>query len=612
MIISEHERETQILKLAFEQKSLAVKVSSPDYQNFVKIQQYVPDILLLELPRMAHAQLHFADLIKRNKKTRLIPIISYGDALDEGSKKGLISKGLYKYLERPLKFSILLDVIGTNLKKQNKEMGIPKLVPTDKDKDIEQLLNRETLGSKKIEIMTNYVADLMAFPFTVAKVLQLAESEKSAAADLAKVIQTDPVISAQLLKISNSVLFASLNRRIGSVKDAIIRVGFRETKRLVMSMTVMKLLSSSNKNLGFDRTEFWYHSLVCGILSERFARQLGTVNIEEAFLAGILHDFGILLLDEFFPTIFSKVLEETTNTGRQFIMSEKALLGVTHNDIIAELFAKWKLPESVTDGIIHQYQFGDYKDKLDTPSKKISLCIGLADILTKTVSLGRECDQFVVPVENWVFDQVKMPAGFSKNLLEDISNQMKLYQEFLKIDKNKNTANAPESGPDITAMEKIKIGMVNCAKDIFIPPLLYLQKEGYGVTPLVRLDALKTYDRTMHLICVWADETISAETIRQFSHITKFSDQPDKQPDMAPVLVFIDEKSFALTQNEDLKNISFLSKSFDVRQLDANIPGIIEGAVVRLVKQNADKNEKVSADKTETASVEGAKGQGVV
>jgi len=59
-----------------------------------------------------------------------------------------------------------------------------------------------------------------------------------------------------------------------------------------------------------------------------------------------------------------------------------------------------------------------------------------------------------------------------------------------------------------------------------------------------------------------------------------------------------------LTQNEDLKNISFLSKSFDVRQLDANIPGIIEGAVVRLVNQNADKNEK--------ASVEGAKGQGAV
>ena len=586
MIISEHERETQILKLAFEQKSLAVKISTPHYQNFVKIQQYVPDILLLELPRVAHNQLHFAEMVRRHKKTKQIPIISYGDTLDDGSKKGLLEKGLYKYLERPLKFSVLLDIIEVNLKKQNKELGIPKLAPTDKDKDIEQLLNRETLGSKKIEIMTNYVADLMAFPFTVAKVLQLAESEKSAASDLAKVIQTDPVISAQLLKISNSVLFASLNRRIGSVKDAIIRVGFRETKRLVMSMTVMKLISSSNRNLGFDRTDFWYHSLVCGILSERLAKQMGTVNTEEAFLAGILHDFGILLLDEFFPTIFSKVLEETANNSRQFIISEKALLGVTHNEIIAELFAKWKLPESVTDGIIHQYQFHEYKDNLDTPSKKISLCVGLADILAKTVSLGRECDQYVVPVENWVFEQVRMPAGFTKSMLEDLANQMTLYQEFLKIDKNKKAGNTEDDNADMASLEKIKIGMANCAKDIFIPPLMYLQKEGYTTTPMVRLDSLKTYNGTMHLICVWADKAISAETIKQFAAIPRFSDnkQSPKPSSNTPVLAFIDDTTLALARDEELKNISFISKSFDLRLLDANIPDIIEGKVVRLVQ----------------------------
>jgi HD-like signal output (HDOD) protein/CheY-like chemotaxis protein len=596
MIISEHERETQILKLAFEQKSLAVKVSSPNYQNFVKIQQYVPDILLLELPRMAHAQLHFAELIKRNKKTRQIPIISYGDALDEGSKKGLIEKGLYKYLERPLKFSVLLDIIGTNLKKQNKEMGALKAVQGDKGKDIEQLLNKETLGSKKIEIMVNYVTGLMAFPFTVARVLQLAESEKSAASDLAKVIQTDAVISAQLLKISNSVLFASINRRIGSVKDAIIRVGFRETKRLVMSMSVMKLFSNTNKNFGFDRTDFWYHSLVCGIIAERLAKQLGTVNMEEAFLTGILHDFGILLLDEFFPEVFSKVLEETTDKGQQFIVSEKAVLGVTHNDMIAELFAKWKLPESVTDGIVHQYQFHEYKDALDTPSKKLSLCVGLSDVLAKTVSLGRECDQYIIPVENWVFEQVKMPGGFTKNLLEDVANQMKLYQEFLKIDKNKNTGKTEDAGADAFALEKIRIGMVNCAKDIFVPPLMYLQKEGYTVTPM-RPDSLKTHDGTMNLICLWADNELSAETIKRFGQTAKFSDAPQqsgKPSGNTPVLVFIDEKSFTLTQQEDLKNISFMSKSFDVRQLDANIPGIIDGTVIRFVKQNVDINEKAT------------------
>jgi hypothetical protein len=182
-----------------------------------------------------------------------------------------------------------------------------------------------------------------------------------------------------------------------------------------------------------------------------------------------------------------------------------------------------------------------------------------------------------------------MPAGFTKNLLEDFAGQMKLYKEFLKIDKKKNTENPKETAAETAALEQIKIGMANCAKDIFVPPFMYLQKEGYTVTPMVRLDSLKTYNGSMNLICIWADNTVSAETIMQCAAITRVSDQPKqnaKPSDTAPVLVFIDEKSAALAEREELKNISFISKSFDLRQLDANIPGIIEASVVRLVRQN--------------------------
>ena len=601
MIISEHERETQILKLAFEQKNISVKISSPEYQNFIKIQQFVPDILLLELPKVAHSQLHFAELVKRHKKTKQIPIISYGDLLDEATKNGLVNKGIFKYIDRPLKFSVLLEIIALNLKKQNKEIGTQKNPANDKEKDVALLFSKETLGSKKIEIMVEYVSGLMAFPFTVAKVLQLAESEKSAAGDLAKVIQADPVISAQLLKISNSVLFASLNRRIASVKDAIIRVGFRETKRLVMSMSVMTLFSDQNKNLGFDRTDFWYHSLVCGIISERLAKQMGTLSAEEAFLAGILHDFGILLLDEFFPSVFSKTLEKTVDTGSRFITCEKSILGVTHNDMLAELFTKWKLPESISDGIVNQYRFSEFKNNLDTPSKKIALCVGMSDILAKTASLGRECDQFITPIDNWAFEAVKMPAGFTAGVLDDISSQMKLYGQFLKLDNKK-------SAPDPDA-EKIKIGVANPGKSIFVPPLTYLQKEGYGATPMVRLEALKNYNGVMHCVVLWADESATVETISQFNRLAKLSDQPTapgKAPDCAPLLVFVDKNSEHLAQKEELSAVSFFSKSFDVRHLDANLSSIIEGKAVRVLHENDTQKENAPEPMKKNDIKEGA------
>ena len=585
MLISENQRETQVLKLAFEQKSIKIISSTVDYSNYVKILQYLPDVILVELPRTAHQQLHFTEMLRRHKKTKHIPIIGYGDKVDEGVKKGLLCKGIYHYLDRPLRFSVLLDIIIKILKKLNKDAGIAQEQAADKDKDMALLLDKETLPMKKIEIMTAYVAKLMAFPFTVAKVLQLADSEKSAAADLAKVIQADPVISAQLLKISNSVLFASLNRKIGSVKDAIIRVGFRETKRLVMSMSVMTLFGDKDKNLGFDRAAFWHHSLVCGIISERMARHMGTVSTEEAFLAGILHDFGMLLLDEFFPAIFSRILEDTAAARTQFVKTEKTLLGVTHNDMVADLFAKWKLPDAVSEGVVSQYQIRDFNNVVDTPGKKIALCVGLSDMLAKASGLGRECDQFVSRIDNWAFEQVRMPAGITPAFLEDITTQMKLYREFLKLKKQESARNA-EDGKEA---EKIRIGVLNSAKDLFVPPLLYLRGEGYTVN-LVGPEALDALNGTLHCLIVWAVKDLTEEALGRVSRITKWCEQPPaggQSPGLAPVLVFLDETAPLHLKKDVPEHITLMNASFDLRELDAPVLNAVDGTMPIKGKKNS-------------------------
>ncbi len=563
MLVSENERETQILKLAFEQKNITVLSCLPDYNNYIKILQYLPDIIFLEIPRISHKQLHFADMLKSHKKTKFIPIISYGDKVDDAVKKGFLDKGILYYIGRPLKISIILDVFQKNLKYLNKELALPQVQPSDKEKDTELILSSQEPPSKKIEVMTSYIVKLLAFPFTVARVLQLADSEKSAAADLAKVIQADPVICAQLLKIANSVLFASMNRRIGSVKDAIIRVGFKETRRLVMSMSVMKVFGETGNNVGLDRKAFWFHSLVCGIMAERLARQMGTVNTEEAFLAGILHDFGILLLDEFFPKVFARVMADATEKSTRFILSERAMLGITHNDLIGELFSKWKLPDTVTEGIMEQYRFGGYKDNLDTPAKKVGLCVGVSDILAKTVGFGKECDRYITPIPNWVFESVRMPTGVTGHFLDDVNHQITLYREFLKLDKKETVRTAR----DKEGAEKQPIGIINLARDVFVPPLLYLQHEGYGAVALAP-DAPAAAVEDMVL---WADETVTIEMIVKVSKTVKGNEgSQETQPEArtAAVVVIADENAPALARKNELPQVTFLSRLFDLRQLD--------------------------------------------
>ena len=98
----------------------------------------------------------------------------------------------------------------------------------------------------------------------------------------------------------------------------------------------------------------------------------------------------------------------------------------------------------------------------------------------------------------------------------------------------------------------------------------------------------------MYCVVLWADESATVETISQFSRLAKLSDrppEPGKAPDCAPLLVFVDEKSEHLAQKEELSAVSFFSKSFDVRHLDANLSSIVEGKAVRVLHGNDTQKE---------------------
>jgi HD-like signal output (HDOD) protein/DNA-binding NarL/FixJ family response regulator len=581
MLVAENERESQILKVAFEQRGITVLASKARYQNYVKALQYLPDIILMELPRPCIEQLHFAALLKGHKKARRIPIIGYGDAMETAEKNGIVKVGVNYYFTRPLKFTQLIKVIETLLKQFNKNLDA-KPPAQDKEKDIELLLAGDTLPMKKIEIMSSYVTSLLAFPFTVTKVLSLAESLKAAASDLARVIESDPVLSTQILKLSNSVLFASLNRRISTIKDAIVRIGFKETKRLVMSVSVMKLFDQSTNSLGFDRLGFWCHSLACGIIAERLARRVGTVNSDEVFLAGLLHDFGIIVLDEFFPTLFSKILEDTTNSGGLFIEREKMLLGIHHNDVLGELFTKWKLPEFVREGIVRQYDVESFKDAIDTPEKKYAVCVAMANNLAKTVSLGRECDQYVTPLPGQFFSFAKMPTGFTTAFLDEVYSEMNVYREFLKLD----IPDAAAKSEGVVLSDKTRIGVVNLASDVFVPPLLFYQKEGFNINLMDAGGDCRRYNSSFDLIHVWAGAQTTPDQVRAFTKIVKYAETkppPESQPVFTPVLVLLPlENAPAFRDGAAGRDISCAYNRLDVRQLDKFASTLLLGRTISL------------------------------
>ncbi len=569
ILMTHNRREGQILKMAFEQLHVKIIISSPSYANYVKALQYMPDAIVMEIPRMNQQETQFVELIRKNKRTLKIPIIGYGNNIPEGMKISLAKHGVSNYMSRPLKFSLLITSIQKYLAQVNKSLeDYPAKDSGEKEEDVRLILDPSTLPVKKIELMVKHISGLMAFPFTVAKVLQLAESEKSGANDLAKVIEADPVISTNILKVSNTVFFASANRRINSVKDAIVRIGFTETKRITMAMGVMDSIGKDSNNFGFDRMKFWMHSLSTAIISERVAKKIGGVSSDEAFLAGLLHDFGVILLDEFFPSIFQKILEKTTDRAQKFISAERNLLTITHNDVVKELFENWKLPNTTSEAISSHYSILKKEKRIIELHDKISLCVEVGNILSKCYHNGEGTDQYVYPIENWVFSTIKMPSGPNKDFYSDIKNELKMYMKFLKIEEEKEVKD-PRFNKSI--------GFYGVGTRAFSTAEAYINSQGHNVTKILPSENYSDHDLKYDLICIAAEKDTPMEDILPLIKIIKKQEEDvnSETPENVPFLIITYPDS--LIAKEADEDFPIMNIEGDLRIIDENISNVLEG-----------------------------------
>lgn len=566
MLLTANQREKQILHLAFEQHKIKVVDAEPDHASYIKALQYSPDIVLMEFPSYYTEQLHFARNMSNSiaKKKKLL-IIAYGGKMVAAEERALAANGVKHYLVRPLKFSMVMKYLEQHLGLFAPEKIVWK--NSDKIKDtedyMETLLNVDVLPTQKLDLLSDKISSLLAFPFTVMKVLQLTEDSKSGADDLAKVITADPVISASILKMANTVFYASRNRRISTIKDAIIRIGFTETKHLTMAMSVMNTVSDKTDNLGFDRLQFWFHCLSVAVISENISRSLNKLNSSEMFLAGLLHSFGVILLDEFFPELFEKLLIKTTDKGISMLETEKELMIVTHNDLTLRLFDRWKIPAQISSALKFSEKIDDIiiKEEGNITEEELSgLVVAVADRITKASALGNECDLVVPALSEDVFNLIKKPRGIDDAFVSDISRQIEIFRKFLKIE---------DANEDMNSLQSVRVLLVSKPLPFFTPAELYVKSLGLEVQRYSDDADPDTYHETFAFAIFMYESNFDEAEVAK---IEKF-----RSTERLPM------KSIILTDNppeSSSENRIFLDNTLDLRFLSVAIQQIIEPPVV--------------------------------
>jgi putative nucleotidyltransferase with HDIG domain len=214
---------------------------------------------------------------------------------------------------------------------------------------------------------------------TVIKISELLRDQNVSSRKLAEVVGLDPVLAARLLKMANSSLYAR-NKATTSIEQAITAIGLKSLYDIVMLGAMADGFAKEIGTMVHGRM-VWEHSVVVGLLSRQISDILDMRGTEEAFLCGLLHDIGKILLLRAEPELFIRLAQDKAEI--ELLHDEERAYGLTHAEVGAYVTHKWQLPDVVCGVIMHHH-----RPRSATISTVITHIVNVADKIANLQGYG--------------------------------------------------------------------------------------------------------------------------------------------------------------------------------------------------------------------------------
>jgi putative nucleotidyltransferase with HDIG domain len=246
---------------------------------------------------------------------------------------------------------------------------------------------------------------LPSLPLTVVALGEAVQDERCNVDRILGILSKDPSLSATLLRLANSALYASE----GSVMDlrtAVLRLGFDAVANLGTGAAVIKTLKGGAH---LDALKLWQHSVAVGLTAKGIcvlAKRHGQA--ETAFLTGLLHDIGKIALDTCFPEDYNGVLKKVA-AGAFFVDAEREALGLDHAEAGALLAADWSFPETIVEVIRDHHN--------PKPEDFLPNLIHMCDLLVRTrIPMGPADELLMISLEDLPAFKAVLAGALNKDL----------------------------------------------------------------------------------------------------------------------------------------------------------------------------------------------------
>ena len=236
--------------------------------------------------------------------------------------------------------------------------------------------------NRELEQLIMTASDLPTIPVVATKVMQLIESEAATAEELARIVSADPAVAARVLKISNSS-FYGCQRQIQTLSHAIMMLGYNTLRSLVVAASVKQVY----KPYGLTEKMLWEHSFGAGLAARIIAHHTRMVNEEEAFLGGLFHDIGKIIMNFFDSQQFQSVMQKCYNDEISFLEAEQQVYSYTHAEVGGLVIKKWNFPEMLMKAVLQHHHF-DFPEDEDPCQIRLTCVVGLANLFCHKLGIG--------------------------------------------------------------------------------------------------------------------------------------------------------------------------------------------------------------------------------
>jgi HD-like signal output (HDOD) protein len=279
-----------------------------------------------------------------------------------------------------------------------------------------------------LQALLEDVDELPTLPTVLIKINNLLQDPRTSSEEVGHAISSDQALASRVMKLVNSA-FYGFPGRINTISHAISLLGFLTVRNIVITASIIGAFDDEDqKQKGLDYKQFWLHCVATASIAKLTAKTCKIQQSEEAFITGLLHGLGKLLLQLYLPDEYAKVFAYLERKPSTLIEAERRILGYDHTHAGTWLATKWNLPKEITEVIQH------YQDPfLAKQNTELAVVVNFSHIIARALEQGSGGDPFIPTLRDDVWDYLNMDENTLKVVLQNAKNEIERAAIFMQI-----------------------------------------------------------------------------------------------------------------------------------------------------------------------------------